>query len=163
MFLFCSLILGVKAQETEWKVEIGEQSPKFEVTSKDGNTQSSTELIGKVVLVNFFATWCPPCREELPLLESQIWERWKERDDFEVMVLAREEGWDKLGPFLEKNPYTFPIYPDLQRGVFGLFADSYIPRNIVLDKEGRVVYRSIGFEREEFAKMVTLIEEELNR
>lgn len=159
------LLLGValsNAQSQEWKVSLNDKVPAFIVQDKAGNAIDVQSLRGKVVLLNFFATWCPPCREELPRLQKEIWDKWETRDDFVVMVLAREEGWDKLDPFIKKTGYTFPIYPDLQRKVFSLFADSYIPRNVLIDKEGKIIYQSVGYAEKEFSELINLIETTLN-
>ncbi len=156
----CSFIT-TKAQE--WKVNLGEQTPKFEVKAKNNQLISSESLKGKVVLLNFFATWCPPCRKELPRLQKEIWDDLKSNKDLSVFVLAREEGWEKIDPFIDENKYTFPVFPDLKREVFGLFAEQSIPRNVVLDRSGKIIYQSIGFEDEEFSKMVELIKAELEK
>ncbi|WP_159637029.1 TlpA family protein disulfide reductase [Sphingobacterium composti Ten et al. 2007 non Yoo et al. 2007] len=161
LVLLLSITLPSYAQE--WKVEVGEQTPKFVVKGKKDKVFSSESLKGKVVLLNFFATWCPPCREELPRLQREIWDELKTEKDLAVFVLGREEGWDKLDPFMEKHNYTFPIFPDLKREVFGLFADQSIPRNVILDRTGKIIYQSIGFENEEFSKMVKLIKAELQK
>jgi thioredoxin-related protein len=68
-----------------------------------------------------------------------------------------------LDPFIQKHNYTFPIFPDLQREVFSLFAEQSIPRNVVLDRNGKIIYQSIGFEDKEFSKMVQLIKNELEK
>lgn len=147
----------------EWKVLVGEKTPAFTVEKKDGTKVSIESLKGKVVLLNFFATWCPPCREELPRLQKELWETYGERDDFAIMVLAREEGWDKLDPFMKNNHYTFPVYPDLKRGVFGLFAEQSIPRNVVIGKDGKIIYQSIGYTAPEFTELISLIKRELEK
>lgn len=155
------LLLGVTlstARSQEWKVSLNDEVPSFTVQDREGNFIDIQSLRGKVVLLNFFATWCPPCREELPRLQEEIWDRWKTRDDFAVMVLAREEDWDKLDPFIKKTSYTFPIYSDLQRKTFSLFADSYIPRNVLIDKEGKIIYQSVGYKEKEFSELIKLIE-----
>lgn len=121
------------------------------------------DLKGKIVLLNFFATWCGPCRQELPRLQKELWDTLGKRSDFEIMVLAREEGWDKLDPFMKNNNYTFPVFPDLNRKVFSLFADQSIPRNVLLNKEGKIIYQSIGYTPEEFSALVSLIKEELKK
>lgn len=158
-FVLFSIISIVSAQE--WKVTVGESSPIFSVVGKEGNVITTEDLKGKVVLINFFATWCPPCREELPRLQSEIWDKWKNRKDFAVLVLAREQGWDKLDPFMRDHQYTFPVFPDLNRRVFSLFAEQSIPRNVILDKTGKIIYQSIGYEKAEFSKMIELIQEQL--
>lgn len=162
LLLFFSVsTMALSAQE--WKVKVGDPVPAFTVTNKAGKQINSKDLKGRVVLLNFFATWCPPCRQELPRVQKEIWDRWGNRDDFEVMVLAREEGWDKLDPFIKNNGYSFPFYPDLERGVFGLFADSSIPRNVLIDKDGKITYLSIGYSEKEFTEFVELIEKALTK
>lgn len=157
------LFLLASARGQEWKVAKGEISPEFTVTGKQDKVITTKSLRGKVVLINFFATWCPPCRAELPRLQKEIWEKWKDKGDFEVIVLAREEGWDKLDPFMSTNKYTFPVYPDLKRGVFSLFADQSIPRNVILDRNGKIIYQSIGYTEVEFSEMIKLIEGQLKK
>ena len=165
IFIILGLLVGFSMQvhAQEWKVQLGEQTPKFEIKGKDNYTIKSENLKGKVVLLNFFATWCPPCRQELPRLQKEIWDGLKNNSDLAVFVLGREEGWDKLDPFMEAHQYTFPIFPDLNRAVFGLFAEQSIPRNVVLDRNGKIIYQSIGFEDNEFSKMVELIKAELEK
>lgn len=160
LVLVFALTIGAKAQE--WKVNIGEKTPDFEIVDRNNSKITPESLKGKVVLLNFFATWCPPCREELPRLQKEIWEDMK-AEDLEIFVLGREEGWDKLDPFMEKHKYTFPVFPDLKRGVFSLFAEQSIPRNVVLDRAGNIIYQSIGYEPNEFTKMVEIIKAELEK
>lgn len=156
MFLLGIGILSARSQE--WNVSLYDTVPDFVVKNKAGDVVDIQSLRGSVVLVNFFATWCPPCRRELPRLQKEVWDRWGERDDFAVMVLAREEGWDKLDPFIAKANYTFPIYPDPKRAVFSLFADSTIPRNVLIDRNGKIIYQSIGYVEAEFSELIKLIE-----
>ncbi len=153
--------LNLSAQE--WKVAKGAQVPFFSVENKEGKKITTVDLKGKIVLLNFFATWCGPCRQELPRLQKELWDTLGKRSDFEIMVLAREEGWDKLDPFMKNNNYTFPVFPDLNRKVFSLFADQSIPRNVLLNKEGKIIYQSIGYTPEEFSALVSLIKEELKK
>lgn len=157
------LFLGFAVQGQEWKVKLGDQVPAFSVENKAGQVISTNSLRGKVVLLNFFATWCPPCRQELPRLQKELWDAFGKRKDFDILVLAREEGWDKLDPFMAKNNYTFPVYPDLNRKVFSLFAESSIPRNVLLNKEGKIIYHSIGYTPEEFTALIQLIQRELEK
>lgn len=159
--VFFALVETAVAQE--WKVKVGDMTPRFEIELRDGAKVTSDELKGKVVLLNFFATWCPPCRKELPRLQTEIWEQLGNRDDFAVLVLAREQGWDKIDPFMQDHKYTFPVFPDLNRKVFSLFAEQSIPRNVVLDREGKIIYQSIGFQDDEFSQMVELIKNQLKK
>lgn len=144
-----------------WHTRIGQEVPSFEFQPKNSDALSIKDYRGKVVLLNFFATWCPPCRQELPRVQAELWDAHGENPAFEILVLAREEGWDKLDPFIEKTGYTFPIVPDLERLVFSKFATQSIPRNVVLDRNGKIIYQSIGYSPDEFDEMVALIEREL--
>lgn len=147
----------------EWKVNVGDQVPAFSVEKRDGAKISIQDMKGKVVLINFFATWCPPCRQELPRLQKELWETLDDKTDFSIMVLAREEGWDKLDPFMKSNNYTFPVFPDLYRKVFSLFAEQSIPRNVLINKDGKIIYQSIGYTPEEFTGLINLIKSELKK
>jgi len=162
-FIAIVMFMKLDVQAQEWKVSVGEQAPSFTVENKQGVKITTADLKGKVVLLNFFATWCPPCREELPRLQKELWETLGGQEDFTILVLAREEGWNKLDPFMENNKYTFPVFPDLNRKVFGLFAEQSIPRNVVLNKEGKIIYQSIGYSPEEFSELVKLIKKELKK
>ncbi|MCI0921045.1 TlpA family protein disulfide reductase [Sphingobacterium rhinopitheci] len=161
VLVFLAVQMKVSAQE--WKVNKGDKVPAFTVEKKDGTQISINDLKGKVVLLNFFATWCPPCRQELPRLQKEVWDKLGDRSDFTVMVLAREEGWDKLNPFMKSNDYTFPVFPDLNRKVFSLFAEQSIPRNVLVNKDGVIIYQSIGYTPEEFTGLINLINTELKK
>lgn len=143
---------------SNWFVQMGQVSPEFDFSRKDGSQEKISDHRGKVVMINFFATWCPPCRAELPRVQEEIWNKYKDHPEFELFVLGREENWDVLDPFIEKSGYTFPILPDADRSIFDLFAPQSIPRNVILDREGKIIYQSIGYTEAEFDKMVSIIE-----
>ncbi|EEI91341.1 redoxin family protein [Sphingobacterium spiritivorum ATCC 33300] len=161
LVLLLILTISVPVFGQEWKVKIGEQTPVFEWKDKKEERKDISMLKGKVVLINFFATWCPPCRQELPRVENEIWAKYKSRADFSLLVFAREEGWDKINPFMSKQQYTFPVFPDLKREIFSKYADTGIPRNVILNKKGEVVYQSIGYTEDEFRHLLTVLESEL--
>ncbi|MGJ1265945.1 TlpA family protein disulfide reductase [Sphingobacterium spiritivorum] len=161
LILLLILTIAVPVFGQEWKVKVGEQTPVFEWKDKKEERKDISMLKGKVVLINFFATWCPPCRQELPRVENEIWAKYKSRTDFSLLVFAREEGWDKLDPFMSKHQYTFPVFPDLKREIFSKYADTGIPRNVILNKKGEVVYQSIGYTEDEFKHLLTVLESEL--
>ena len=136
---------------------VGEIAPDFEVVTLEGETFKLQEQRGKVVLVNFFATWCPPCREELPHLEKEVWQRFQD-ESFALVVLGREEDEKVLRPFLEKTEFTFPVAPDPERAAFAKYASQYIPRNVVVGPDGTILFQSQGFERADFDEMISVIE-----
>jgi peroxiredoxin len=139
-------------------VKVGDIAPAFELVTLDGETFNLEKQRGKVVLVNFFATWCPPCREELPYLEKEIWQRF-DRDRFAVIVVGREENDEVIRPFVEKHGYTVPFAGDPDKTAYDQYASRFIPRNFVIGPDGVVLFQSQGFEREEFDEMIAVIEE----
>ncbi|WP_106830983.1 TlpA family protein disulfide reductase [Parabacteroides pacaensis] len=150
LFTLCALI--AKAQDDSSDiVKVGQKMPAFSIISDNGKTFNSEELKGKVVLITFFATWCPPCQKELPEIEKYIWQKYKNNKDFRLLVIGREHNEDELTKYNEKKGFTFPLYPDKNRKIFGAFAQNLIPRNYLINKEGEVVYASKGYTPEDFA------------
>lgn len=144
-----------KEESTLTKIE--DKVPSFELRTLDGQNVKVTDLRGKVVLLNFFATWCGPCLEEMPHLEKKIWQRFK-NEKFTVIAIGREHSNSELIVFKKKNKLTFPIGGDPKRKIYELFAKNYIPRNYVIDTEGKIIFQSIGYTKGEFDNMIKTIE-----
>lgn len=159
LFLFPFVLTAQEDSSTLTK--IGDSVANFSFEIEKGKTANLSDYKGKLILINLFATWCPPCNEELPQVQKQIWDKYKDHPNFAFFVFGREEGWDKLEPFKKAKGFTFPILPDADRGIFKKFATQSIPRNIIIDMDGKIVYQSIGYSVEEFDKMVKLIETKL--
>jgi peroxiredoxin len=159
-----------KAQEKEDQdvinttiTEVGQAVPEFTYITLKNDTININDLKGKVVFMNFFATSCPICIKELPHVESEIWAIHKENENFELIVFGREHVAKEMIAFKEKTAYTFNIVPDPERKIYSLFAERYIPRNYILDREGKIIYQSTGFNDEEFAKLKETIKNELQK
>lgn len=132
-----------KRVEATTFVKVGETMPGFSLTTIDGETVV-LPMLGKVVLVNFFATWCGPCQMELPHIE-RIWSDFKQDDRFRLVVIGREETAETVREFRQKRGFTFPIAADPERSVYSLIATESIPRTLIVSAEGRVVYSNLGF------------------
>ena len=143
-------------------VKVGDKAPEFSVEMLDGSTLSSASLKGKVVLVNFWATWCPPCREELKYVQKDIVDRFAGRD-FAFVAVSRGEAREKVEAFVKEHGYKFPIALDPQQAAYKLFASNYIPRNFLIDREGNIAFYGVGYDAEEFKHLISEIEKTLNK
>ena len=143
-------------------VKDGHKAPDFEVQMFDGSTIKLADLKGKVVLLNFWATWCPPCRAELARVEKDIIERFK-GETFVFIPVSRGEKRETVAAFREKMGYTFPMGLDTESSIYKKYAETYIPRNFLIDKSGKVVKASVGYDEAEFAELIKLIEETIKK
>lgn len=138
----------------------GDTAPEFSVTTLEGQEFSLSEARGKVVLINFFATWCGPCHAELPHIQ-QIWEKHGHNPNFQLIMIAREETEEEVRPYREEKNITFPLATDPSGEVFGMFAESYIPRNVVISPDGQIVFSQMGFDEREMQQLEAVIDEQL--
>jgi len=159
--LFITISVFAQSEDKDTYTKIGDEMPTFSFEIEKGKTVNIADYKGRLILINLFATWCPPCNTELPLVQKEIWDKHKADKNFAFFVFGREEGWDKLVPYKAKKGFTFPILPDLKRAIFSKFAKQSIPRNILIDETGKIIYQSIGYEEKEFQSLVKLIDEKL--
>ena len=138
-------------------IKKGDKAPDFTVEMVNGEQITLSKLKGKVVVVNFWATWCPPCRQELKVVEKELINRFKGKD-FVFLPISRGEAKKTVEAFRKQNGYTFPMGLDPKQTIYKKYASNYIPRNFVVGKDGKVIYVSVGYEPKEFAEMVEVIE-----
>jgi peroxiredoxin len=156
--LFTIFIGVLFAQDEFTLIKQGDKAPDFTFEIAPGKTQKLSDLKGKVVWINFFATWCPPCREELPMLQKEIFGKYKNSDDFVLLILGREQNWEEINTFKTEQNFTMPFYPDPERKVFSVYAKQNIPRNFIIDKDGKIAVSSIGYTEKEFGEIKQKVE-----
>jgi peroxiredoxin len=116
------------------------EHPEFTLKDLSGKTWNFADLRGKVVLVNFWATWCPPCRKEMPDLDA-LYRRFESKG-FVVLGISDEEA-AKVEPFVHERKVSFPVLLDPGRKVNGMFVVEGIPKSFVYDRQGKLVAQSI--------------------
>lgn len=118
-------------------------APDFELSDLKGNTVSLSALRGKVVLVNFWATWCPPCREEIPSMDRLY--QLLHSEGVELLAINVEpDGSQTVPKFMQRVPFGFPVLFDVDGTVRGKFGVSKYPETFIIDAEGVVRERVIG-------------------
>ena len=153
------------AQEMDGRgyiVKEGDQAPDLEIQLLSGEVLKNESFLGKVVVLQFTASWCSVCRKEMPVLEKEVWQRFK-GEDFLLIGLDLKEDEEQAKMFAKKMRITYPMASDLDGSLFELFAgpNQGVTRNIVIDKKGEIVFLTRLFEIEEFQEMVKVIELEL--
>jgi peroxiredoxin len=151
----------LQQDEIQAYTKVGQQMPPFSVTTLDGTQLKMADLKGKVVFINFWATWCGPCWEELPRLEKEIWQKHKSSTDFVMVAIAREQSEQEIAAFRKEYDLSFPMAADPRRETYRLFAKGGIPRGYVVGTDGQILYQSLGYDPDEFDQMKKVVEKAL--
>ena len=129
------------------------QTADFTLLDLQGKPWHLRDLKGKVVLVNFWATWCPPCRKEMPDLQA-LYDKYKDQG-FLVLSISDEEA-AKVSPFIAERKITYPVLLDPGRKINDAFIVEGIPKSFVYDREGKMVAQSIDMRtRNQFQQMLS--------
>jgi peroxiredoxin len=158
---FAPLISKAQVDTTNTLNKVGDTAPTFTFNIDQNKTANLTDYKGKIVVIDFWATWCGPCRMELPRIQKEIWEKYKDNPKFALFAIDRGEGWDKTLPFKKQNNYTFLMTPDPDRKIYSLYAKQYIPRVIVVGEDGKIIYQSIGYDEKDFSNLLALLADKL--
>ena len=141
-------------------VKVGDVPPDFNVTTDDGTEVTLQELQGKVVLVTFFATYCPACKEELPHIEK-LWAKHGDHEEFVLLVIGRQATDKAVAEYKQEHGYSFPVAADPEREIYEQFATKSIPREFVIDRNGKVIFQSTGFSKKRVATLGRVLDRKL--
>lgn len=165
LFIVCGIVVAqndenVIVYENEYIVKVGDVAPDFTLELTDGTSFTLSEHRGKVVMLQFTAGWCGVCRKEMPFIERDIWQRHKNNSDFVLVGIDREETKEQIDAFIKKVGTTYPIAMDTNADVFASYAlrNSGITRNVLIDKDGRIVMLTRLFKEDEFKSLVERID-----
>jgi peroxiredoxin len=169
--LFCFLFMTCnpcfpqqkKVYENNYIVKTGDQSPDFTIKEAGGSSYKLSALRGKVVMLQFTASWCSVCRQEMPFIEKEIWQPGKTKG-LVVVGIDRDEPEETVLKFRKDINVTYPLALDPGAGIFSLFAlkESGVTRNVIIDRNGKIIFLTRLFDRKEFDEMKKLIFSELS-
>lgn len=149
--------LSVRCQEENrgYIVNTGDNAPDFEMQLTSGEIIKLSDLRGKIVMLQFTASWCGVCRKEMPHIEKEIWQKLKDRENFALYGIDRDEPIDVVEKYIKKVGTTYPIGLDPNGKIFKLYAHEKagITRNVIIDQYGKIVYLTRLFDYEEFNSM----------
>ena len=136
--------LGAEQSESEGPVAAGSQAANFKLEALDGHTVSLESLRGKVIFLNVWATWCGPCREEMPSMEM-LYEDFKDNKDFVMLAVSQDtKGRSMVAPYVEKNGFHFAILLDPENKISESYDVSGVPETFIIDRKGQIVAHHMG-------------------
>lgn len=161
------LLSGLSAQENKiyengYIVKVGDMAPDFTINEAGGRSYKLSDLRGKVIMLQFTASWCSVCRQEMPFIEKEIWSAKKDAG-LVVIGIDRDEPADKVIKFRKDMSISYPLALDPGANIFGLYAqkEAGVTRNVIIDRKGKIVFVTRLFDRNEFDQMKKVIFNEL--
>ncbi len=133
---------GVDTTKYEYPAE-NYLAPDFSLSNMDGNELTLSDYRGKVVFLNFWATWCVTCAEEMPSMEK-LYQRFKGRDFAMLTVTIDKEGKDHVQAYLDKYALTFPVMLDPDKKVANLYQTTGVPETFIINKSGVIIHKAVG-------------------
>ncbi len=155
---------GQKVYENNYLVKVGDTAPDFTIREAGGKSYKLSDLRGKVVMLQFTASWCSVCRKEMPFIEEEIWLPGK-KQGLVVIGIDRDEPEETVKKFATDMKITYPLALDPGAEIFALFAEKEagVTLNVIIDRNGKIIFLTRLFEREEFDRMKGIIFAELSK
>lgn len=160
LFLLASC-LNLVAQSDAFFTKLGDKVPYFDFVTINDDNHTITDYHGKNLLIVLFGTRCGPCLEELKLIHKTL-SQYTTSDIFEILIIGATDTKEQLEKFENKKNYGFTYVPDSEQNIFNKFAEHTIPRCVMLDKQGKIVYQSKGFNYSSFDKLIKFVYRQLN-
>ncbi len=123
---------------------VGDVAQDFSLPDSSGNRVNLSDYRGKIVFLNFWATWCPTCRGEMASLET-LYREFKDRHDVEFLAVSvDQEGWSKISPFLKTISFDVPVLADTESKVSSAYQVTAIPTTFIIGRNGRILWNCAG-------------------
>lgn len=151
-----------KVYKDDYIVNTGDQAPDFMINEAGGKSYKLSDLRGRIVMLQFTASWCSVCRKEMPFIEKEVWKPGM-GSGLVVIGIDRDEPLEKVLKFKKDIGVTYPLALDPGADIFGLYAlkEAGVTRNVIIDRKGKIVFLTRLFNREEFDRMKKAIFAEL--
>ena len=128
-------------------------APDFSLNLLSGGNRSLSSYEGQLVILNFWATWCPPCVMEMPSMET-LYQRFKDQG-LEILAVNVGESTNTAKDFIDQHGFTYPIMMDSNFSVASQYGIQYFPTTFIVDRSGMVINMSIGFKQWDTPEMIT--------
>ncbi len=147
--------------ERGYIVRVGDPAPEFTLQTTAGETFNLSDMRGKVIMLQFTASWCGVCRKEMPFIESEIWQKHKDNPNFYLLGIDRDEPLEKVQEFMKQTGVTYPMALDPGGDVFALYAErkAGITRNVIINPSYKIAMLTRLYNEEEFSEMCKVIDE----
>jgi peroxiredoxin len=150
----------VTVYEHDYIVKVGDVAPDFELTMADGSTFKLSDERGKLVMLQFTASWCGICRQEMPHIEKDIWQKHKDDKDFVLVGVCRRDSLAQANKLVEGTGVTYPMVLDPESEAFTKYATATagVTRNVLVSPEGKILMLTRLFKQDEFNTLVQTID-----
>jgi peroxiredoxin len=159
----CVMSLTLLAEENDnrgYVVKVGDIAPDFCIKTSNDSSILLSSLRGKVVMLQFTASWCKVCRREMPYIEKEIWRKHFQNSHFALFGIDYQETKQAVADFITATGVSYPIAYDTDGAIFIKYAESNagITRNVIIGTDGRIVFLTRLFSQSEFEEMCRIID-----
>ncbi|MAQ31723.1 MAG: hypothetical protein CMD26_03205 [Flavobacteriales bacterium] len=170
IILLFSFQLSFGQGDRGYIINVGDKAPTFQVKNNNDEIFNLKQHLGKIIMIQFTASWCSVCIKEMPYIEKEIWQKYKNNDDFILIALAKDtekrpQKKKEIQNMIDKTNVTYPIMTDHDSQIFELFAEEKagVTRNIIIDQNGHIAFLTRLFEHTEFNEMKSNIDQLLKK
>ena len=151
--------------ERGYIVSVGDKAPLFKTKTSSGEIFDLEKHKGKIVMLQFTASWCSVCIKEMPYIENEIWQLHKDSDDFFLVGIDKGESIEMINKLINKTNVTYPICLDEKSEIFELYAEKKagVTRNVIIDRDGEIIFLTRLFDHNEFNEMKDIISKSLTK
>ena len=161
LFILYFSLIACTQDTRGYKVKVGDKAPDIELVLPDGQKTKLSELKGKVVMLQFTATWCRVCIQEMPHIEKEIWDKLQTNKNFALYGIMYKQNANDAKKMYDLTSVSYPLTLDTDGTRFHQFSEKNagVTRNIIIDQDGNIAFLTRLFNAEEFNGMVKKIHE----